>query len=390
MSLTELLPQLKTLCGEQPEGSTMAWKALYSSRKQPLLVPSDVPKARRAIAFFIRNPVLRYWGNLMLTLDIWLPRLQLLPKVRIEHFPHKTIFGNSTPSHIALFCGSPGPLQKVIIYSPDSNGIQDKVAKVALQKSADEAIAGEAYWLHKLNGTPLIAKFLPRLLMRGKLNSERQYFSMQSLPQGISPKLFGKPHYEFLRILAQQNPGVSSWNQSQAYTRLYHRTQSMLPLVNDSLRKLWLDALTEIERMIGQTMLPTCIIHGDFAPWNMRQIDSELRVFDWEFAENIGNPLQDFLHFHMIPLALQRWPLRPKTITMLLGKATIYADRQFGRESGVAAASGAMLIHYLLDTMTFYVSASGHMDYTHPVLRTYTKLLKQRNQWLTTLIADSP
>ncbi|OIQ71385.1 hypothetical protein GALL_469990 [mine drainage metagenome] len=363
----------------------MTWKALYANRQQPLLVPCDLPQARRAIAFFVRNPLLRLWGNLLLTLDRWLPRAQLLPKVRIDRFPHQAMFGGSSADGTSLFCGIPGPLQKLILYCPESRGGPGAVAKIALQKSADKAIAHETYWLLKLNRSPSISRCMPRLLMQGTLGSNRHYFSMLSLPQGFSPKLFGKPHDEFLHLLARPNPEAGSWNQSQAYVRLYQRTHATLPLVEEKLRLLWLDSLAEIDSLIGRAVLPTCIIHGDFAPWNLRQIDGELFLFDWEFTEEVGNPLLDFLHFHLIPLALQRWPLRATAMPTLLGKAALYADRQFGSDSGVAAAGGAMLLHYLLDTLTFYVAASGHMDYTHPVLRTYSRLLEQRKQWLPNL-----
>ena len=66
----------------------------------------------------------------------------------------------------------------------------------------------------------------------------------------------------------------------------------------------------------------------------------------------------------------------------LLAQTTAYANTMFGPDSGVAAASGTLVIHYLLDTIAFYVEASGKIDVNHPVLNTYLRLLEERDQWL--------
>ncbi len=382
MSLSQLWPHLVTLRADPSEGSNMEWKVLYANRSQPLLVPLDSRLARRAIAFFIRNPLLRVWGNLLLTLDRWLPRAQLLPRVCLEHFPYASLFGSNYTTGVAMFCGFPGPLQKLAIYCPDMNDGLGKVAKVAMDLSANEAIVQEAYWLDKLNRQPRITSFLPRLLQQGSLPCGRRYFCMRSLPQGVSPPQLGRPHLEFLHALASQKTVFGSWRNSQAHIRLTQRTLAVLPMVDVQLHQLLLEALSEIEQLIGHTELPSCVIHGDFAPWNLRQTNRGLFVFDWEYAQNSGSPLQDFLHFHLIQRALQRWPLRPKALSAVLHQATSYAADQFGPGNNVVAASGALTLHYLLDTLTFYVAASGRMDYTHPVLRNYFKLLQQRAQWL--------
>ena len=382
MSLSELWPQLATLRANESNGSSMAWKVLYSRRRQPLLVPLDIAQARSAIAFFMRNPLLRYWGNLLLTLDHWMPRAQLLPTVRLEHFPYTALFETSDFSGAALFFGFPGPLQKLTMYCPDGNGGLGKVAKVALHTSANHSITQEAHWLRKLNQSKLIAGFLPSLLHQGALPCGRHYISMLALPQGSSTEQFSKLHYQFLTVLAQQKTSIGRWQDSDAYARLHARTMKILPLIDEYHRKLLQNALAEVDQMIGLTDLPTCMMHGDFAPWNVRLTKEQLFVFDWEYAETSANPLQDFLHFYLIPRALQRLPMRASSMSELLPKVVAYAHAQFGKESGVAEASGALIACYLLDVVTFYVDASGYLDPTHPVLRTYLRLLEQRTRWL--------
>ena len=388
MSLAQIWPQLTMLRAEPAEGDSVAWKVLYAGRRQPLLVPLDLAQARSAISFFMRNPLLRYWGHMLVTLDRLLPRAQLLPTVKLENFPYKSLFNSGDLSSVALFFGFPGPLQKLTVYCPGADGELGIVAKVALQDSADEAIAQEAHWLGKLNRLQALRAFLPRLLMEGKLSCGRRYISMLALPPGLSSSHFDTPHYAFLRVLAQQKPMLYVWRQSEAYQRLQQRLQAISPLLTPPQQALLLDALNEVDLQIGDHELPASMVHGDFAPWNLRICDGQLFVFDWEYAEACGNPLQDFLHFHLIPRALQRWPLRTRWMPDLLGASRRFADRLFGPDSGVAAASGALITHYLLDTITFYVEASGELDMQHPVLSTYMRLLDERATWLP--VAENP
>jgi hypothetical protein len=380
MSLKQIFPQLAALQTEQ--GDSMAWKVLYAGRRQPLLVPLSLPQAKRAVAVFVRNPLLRYWGLFMLTLDHWLPRARFLSIVRLQNFPGKLILGNDDLADVALFCGSPGPLQKLTIYCPARNGGPGVVAKLAMAPSANRAIMRESLWLGTLAGDPALAKFLPHLLQDGTLPCGLKYFVMQTLPFGTLSTKFGPHHFNFLRLLAKRQPAFYVWRESPAYTRLEKRLGKITPLIDERYRELLQAALDEINRQIGQDELPGCLVHSDFAPWNLRVTADQLFVFDWEYAEDCGNPLQDFLHFHLMPRAVKRKPLRSSDMPGLLAETRTYADAMFGADIGMAAASGALTLQYLVDTVTFYVQASGYLATEHPVMRVYLNLLEQRAQWL--------
>ncbi|HZV98381.1 MAG TPA: phosphotransferase [Methylophilaceae bacterium] len=381
MSLAQLWPQVAALRNSCPDGVPMVWKVLYAYRRQPLLVPIDPAQARTSVKFFMRNPALRAWGQLMLTLDCWFPQAHLLTTVRLESFPCTTLFGSCDPYASSLFGGSSGPLQKLTMYCPGKNGGEGKVAKVALQKSANIAIEREAWWLEQLSDIPQIAGFLPQLLRHGALPCGRRYLSMTALPMGKSGSHMDEAHLEFLSILAQQRPPLTSWRRSGAFTRLYRRTHEVLPMIDPYYRRLLLEAMSEVEQQIGQRQLPSCIVHNDFAPWNLRVAEGRLFVFDWEYAEASGNPLHDFLHFHLITRALKRLPLSIKELPKISELAADYARAVFGPESGVAEATSSLMTHYLLDILTFYIEASNHLDLKHPVLSTYLRLLECRAEW---------
>jgi hypothetical protein len=388
MKFSELWLLLANLTDESGNGNKLPLKVLYSHRNQPLFVPIGIQQAHYAVNFFIQNPILKYWGHLLIKLDYHLPFLRLLPIVAFENFPLNTLFGESSSEprtaqqSISIFCGSPGALQKLTIYCPDSTGSLGKVAKVAVHVTANEAIKKEAHWLEKLSHSEATVRFIPQILQHSSLACNRHSLTMMSLPKGVSPKTFGAAHHEFLRVLAQQAPVFSKWKDSEAHIRLKQRFNTILPFADDNARLMWQEVVSEIEHLTARSLLPNLMVHGDFAPWNLRQNDADLIVFDWEYAESYGNPLQDFLHFHLMPQALNRSGLNSKVMSKLLNQSITYVDNQFGRDIGLSKAVGALTLHYLLDTITFYAEASGYIDYHHPVLSSYINMLQQRAQWL--------
>jgi hypothetical protein len=388
MNFSELWPLLANISAESEHGKRLPLKVIYSKRKQALLVPLDMQQAHKAVSFFIHNPILAYWGHILIKLDYYFPLLHLLPIVEFENFPLNTLFGTTAADTaialqgIAIFCGSPGPLQKITIHCPDTLGGLGKVAKVAVHETANEAIKKESHWLEKLSYSATIARFLPQLLQHSVLNDQHHCLTMMSLPEGVSPKSFGIAHHAFLRALAQQKPVFSEWNESEAHLRLKRRIHTLSPIVSDDVSMLWQEVVSEIEQLTARTILPNFMIHGDFATWNLRQIDADLFVFDWEYAQTHGNPLQDFLHFHLIPQALKHGALSNTVMSALLKQTVAYADNQYGKDAGVGKATGPLTLHYLLDTITFYAEASGSLDDKHPVLHSYSKMLQQRKQWL--------
>lgn len=55
-------------------------------------------------------------------------------------------------------------------------------------------------------------------------------------------------------------------------------------------------ALDRVRPFLEKLTVPSTIVHGDFAPWNVQIQGSELGAFDWEYGELDGLPLMDELH----------------------------------------------------------------------------------------------
>nr|NJM03237.1 phosphotransferase [Desulfobacula sp.] len=55
------------------------------------------------------------------------------------------------------------------------------------------------------------------------------------------------------------------------------------------------------ETLQGKSPIPFLIIHGDFAPWNLKRLtNDEITAIDWEDSDLNGLPLWDLSHFFCI------------------------------------------------------------------------------------------
>lgn len=383
MSFEEVWPRLTALRSDDAPAATLAWKVVYARRAQPLLLPTGSARRRgAAVSFFVRSRRWRWWARALLALDRWMPDAGLLPEVRIDHFAAATLFGDAAHA-TAIYVGSPGPLQKLTILCPCHGDEPARVAKVSLHASADAVVAREAQWLRTLGAAPTTEGFVPRLLDDGALPGGRRYIVMTALPEGATSLRFGPQHRAFLAALAEKGRS-EHWSASAAVTRLRERIRAVCALLGEAHCRLLEEGLLEIEASLERRPLPGCLLHGDFAPWNVRLTPERVFVFDWEYAQTSGNPLQDYLHFHLMPRVLQtrRTRVGPVFMRSLLKRAAAYAGEAFGADSGVVEVAGPLAVHYLLDTISFYVEASGYMDARHPVMRAYLQLLERRQAWL--------
>jgi len=381
---------LAPLC-DPAQAATLRWQVLRARRHQPLLVPADAPRfAAAAIRFFVGSRTRRWLAHAQ---HAWLRRAACAD-LALTGFPAATLFaqqGYAPPASLslALCCGSPGPLRKLVVLGaphgtdPDGAAGQDalRVAKIALAASADGSIDREAHWLRVLGRAPATARFVPRLLNEGRLFNGRRFVVMSALPRGVASHAFGTCHGDFLAALGRHGRTLAPWSVSPGCARLHQRWEAIEGLLDTAPRRLLRDTLGAIERALGRTVLPTCLAHGDFAPWNMRLCAGQLFVFDWEYAEAGANPLHDYLHFHLMTRIAAGRPVRAAWLRQLLAGATRHGYAVFGGAASLGRAVPLLLVQYLFDTISFYVQQSGYLDPDHPVLRRHLHLLATRAAW---------
>src|SRR5205814_2134309 len=71
------------------------------------------------------------------------------------------------------------------------------------------------------------------------------------------------------------------------------------------------DIAATLERFLptlDQMTVTSTIVHGDFAPWNLRLHRGRISAFDWEYGELDGPPLADEAHFTLqLGFQMQNW-----------------------------------------------------------------------------------
>ena len=191
--------------------------------------------------------------------------------------------GDEMPA-VSIYIGTPGPTQKAVIHLVNQELRQcEAIVKVPLSPQAKQAIAAEAETLRTLAERQYDRA--PALL---HVDAERGLSTQQFIPGKAGSRRLKPEYLDLLRSLIV----------ADKYTTL-----SAHAMISEK-------ALEGVAAKDGQTLrdalgvfdddrpLPVCWLHGDFAPWNVRQGKRLPPILiDWEDAEANGLPLQDAYHF---------------------------------------------------------------------------------------------
>jgi hypothetical protein len=88
---------------------------------------------------------------------------------------------------------------------------------------------------------------------------------------------------------------------------------------------------------LGGTRLRPTLVHGDFAPWNVKAAKGRWTVLDWERGERVGIPGWDWFHFVVQPAVLVRREPPARTLQRL---EELFAAAPFGRYARLAGIAG--------------------------------------------------
>ncbi|HCN68261.1 MAG TPA: hypothetical protein DIT03_08350 [Candidatus Accumulibacter sp.] len=265
-------------------------------------------------------------------------------------------------SPVLIQFGSPGPFQKVVVLSVSPAG-RAWVSKIAFRPGADELLAGEASWLARLGQIAEVQAYVPELALAGRLASGRQFLTMPAATVLPSRAQLGPLHRRFLEHLCRASVSEWLWDEAPLRQRLHDRflrlsASAAAPVLNGPL-----EAWQRIDAELRGQLMPTCIGHGDFAPWNINRDARAITVFDWEYAQDSATPLHDFFHFHCIQRVLvRRSRLRPRGLDALLRAGRSHLQAVLPSVDQSAARVAQMFGLYLLDTLSMYVEASGGVD----------------------------
>ncbi len=201
--------------------------------------------------------------------------------------------------HLALSAGAPEPARnrKTSAAILSQRGEVLGFAKIAGSPLSERLVHREAALLAELE--KLLSPIAPRMVFAGEVDGSFVLIQ-EVLPGEVTSARFTDLHRELLETM-------------QHGRRQHASDCAMIVRLREQLRALpelcgRLEALLPI---LSETSVPSTIVHGDFAPWNLREHDGALRAFDWEYGELDGLPLLDELHFHLqIGHEMQGWSPR--------------------------------------------------------------------------------
>jgi len=220
----------------------------------------------------------------------------------------------------------------------DSDGTILAFLKIAVTPLARALLERETENLRRLSSMDGVRGFVPSLLSAGEIDGI--YTTAQApLAGGAAPTPIGPMHHEFLSRLARQTAEPAA---TRLVAELPRRIASLAephPELSAALEQ----ALAGLENQ----RMATGLVHGDFAPWNLRRAGNVIRAFDWEYGHLDGPAGLDEIHYRLqVGYLLDNWTVE-KAVADLTRTDILSRYCSQSRQS----SRHALLMLYLVDTL---------------------------------------
>lgn len=362
------------------------WCALFGDRPRPLLVPMNHLSARRnGMRFFLPDLWRRWYACGRLRAHQLLGERARLPLLTLPQPASPSLldeFALTESPQVAFLIGTPGPYQKASMLIMSLRGKPLSLTKIALGSKANDMVRTECRWLKSLNAHASLRDFIPQLLREGRTHNGYRFLAQSIVEGRPGVNSFTRSHAEFLRHLGSIDYRVQRFSRTPQLASLCENFDRLAPLIDRERRTQLLTALSDCMLHLGDWRGPFVISHGDFAFWNIRTQSDRICVFDWEYAAGGCSPLFDHFHFHLIVPASSGRPLKHADMRHAIEAARAFALLAypgFDWNGSVVAAFG---LAYLLHTLIFYGLSRGEFVDSHPVVRSYYRLIEERHKWL--------
>jgi hypothetical protein len=263
---------------------------------------------------------------------------------------------------LALSSGAPEPAinRKPSAAVIDQHGRVLAFVKMSASKVSREIVEHEAEMLAALADLQRVRSNVPRLIFADEVDG--RFVTVQS-PLGGSPApvTMTKSHEAFLISLRSQTRKPAS--ETNMVATMGGRIDALQPVRRD-LREIF-DAFVPT---LEQTVVPSTVVHGDFAPWNLRSHLGQMAAFDWEYGEIDGLPLVDQTHYALqLGYNMQQWT--PEQAIRALGEMA--AQRPLELDAEQVTAIHAV---YLLDQLARLLGEGYAAD--HEMVSWYGRILR--------------
>jgi hypothetical protein len=208
---------------------------------------------------------------------------------------------NGNAGSIALASGGWGLRHTPTLVALSAEGTPLAFAKLAGSERSRMLIEREAHLLEAIAARPALRGLAPTLIHAGPLDGV--YANVQTPLAGArAPTRLGAAHERFLAKLE----GVS---RDAAGSAMLGSLRERLPLAGDEAG--WLGRIVNsAHAALAGVPLPRTLVHGDFAPFNLRLDAGSLAGFDWENGTEDGLPVIDALHHELqVGFLLKDWDI---------------------------------------------------------------------------------
>lgn len=256
------------------------------------------------------------------------------------------------------------------------------LVKTAADASGEQQLAREAQWLRELEAVRDLDGQVPRLLDEG-IDAAGRHYLVMSVTRGTGEtRAFTPGHERFLASLGKARFRSTDFEVSGCCEQLNRSLYQLEGLVQEqalaTLRSAYHDCETALLYWTG----PYVLSQGDFAPWNIRTLGSQLFVYDWGNARTEANPLDDVLHYVMIQRALHGRPVTARFLQSAMKHAHGFARLAYPEWSWRPRVIGALTLVYLLGALLHQARAARRLDRSDPVVRSYWNLIQKRSAWM--------
>ena len=177
------------------------------------------------------------------------------------------------------------------------------LVKTAADEPGDRQLAREAQWLRELAQVGELEGQVPRLLGEGRNEHGRRYLVMTVAQGSGETRAFTPGHERFLASLGKARFRSADFEVSGCCEQLHGSLRRLEAHVPRKTLATLQAAYRDCESALLYWTGPYVLSQGDFAPWNIRTLGSQLFVYDWGNARSEASPLDDVLHYVMVQRA---------------------------------------------------------------------------------------
>jgi len=230
----------------------------------------------------------------------------------------------------AVLAGNPkAPGRRDVFLLFDAHGQPAAVVKAGHREPSRRLIAREVTLLKSL---PSRATAVPRV--RGSFVAANvEAFSMDFIA-GASPTTESPAELAKIFLSWLEPAGELSLGELPAWQRLFSSiAEGLLP---------------QEVRALGSLRVRPTLMHGDFAPWNVKVSHGHWTVLDWERGELAGVPGWDWFHFVMQPALLVRRETPEKLLAHFEGLLNLPEFQDYAGSARIVEQTRALAYAYLV------------------------------------------